>query len=283
MLVKEHLPLGRRGGHHPDRRRHPPEVVEEDRHRLPDRGQRVVDVQEVPGDVGEVLRVQAEVGVEVGDQGPRRIEPQPVAMLAQHRTAVGHRGRLADHDPGKQRVLDVDEGAESVPELGLQAADVVAAGDVGGPGDDGADLELVRVALVGERLHGGAEHLVALGVGGDERAVGDVVGAGPARRRLHPLALRPPVPRLDPAEPLQGAPHPVDGDRGAQEPVGVEQHRSQTDDPEVGGIVEADGEGDDKGDEQHRPGQRARGDLEGALLGAGGECRPGANRHRARF
>ena len=258
--VEEHLPLRRAGGHDPHRHRHLPDVVVEERHRLPDRvvPERLPDV--VPADPREVLRMDAVVGVEVGDQDLGEVE----ALLVEHAhhpaPAPVHRRRLPDHDARLERVFDVIEAAEPRPELLLQTSDVLPSGLVGLAGDDPDHLQLVRIVGVDDRLDRALEHVVRLGVGRDDRQVDVLQRVGAAFGAVLPAQL----------EPVRGhvAPHPHeravhaghDGDR-AQDPVGVEDQHGGGDQQRPARLED---DRDPRRREQHDPGDGARKRLERA-------------------
>ena len=84
----------------------------EHRHRLEDALQplRVGDV--VVGDVREVLRMDPEVRVQVGQNDAAGIEAHPVQLASQHRPAVRHGCGFPDDDPWKERILDMKERAK---------------------------------------------------------------------------------------------------------------------------------------------------------------------------
>ena len=130
-----------------------------------------------PGQVGEVLRVDAEVRVEVGDDDPMRVHPavpneEPIQVPATPR----HRAALADDDAGLERIEDVDELPELVAELFAQRADVGDPILVRLPGNDRADLPFPWPARLGERADRGPQLLERLGVGRDEGKMEDFVG-----------------------------------------------------------------------------------------------------------
>ena len=269
VLVQEHLPLRRSRGHHTDRGRHAPEVVEKHRNRLPDRREPVLRGAELERDVGEVLRVEPEVQVEIRDEGSGGVEPELVALGLEHRAAVGHRRGLAHDDAGQQRVLDVDERPKRSGELLAEAGHVLDAAGVGLAGDDRADAEVLRVALRREGGDGRVEHLEGLGVRRDEGALDHL---GRRRRsgrqgRLELLASLPPIDAFVRSKRAHRLPHASNRDRGPEQPVGVEEHRAQTQDPEHRRIVDPDREGGDHRREQDRPRERTGKDFQKPLLG----------------
>ena len=69
----------------------------------------VLDI--VVGDVGEVLAVHTEIRIEVGDDHVLGVKAHGIELPSEHRSAVGHSGRLAHHDAGEEWVLDMEEGA----------------------------------------------------------------------------------------------------------------------------------------------------------------------------
>ncbi len=269
VLVQEHLPLRGGGRHHPDRRRHAPEVVQEHRDGLPYRREPIRSGAELQRDVSEVLRVQTEIRVEVGHQRARRIESELVARGLEHRSAICHCRRLAHHDAGEQGVADVQEGAEPVAELVAQAGDVLDPAGVGFAGDDRADAQVLRVVLRNQGEDGCAENLVRLGVRRDERALHHLGRSGCSRgtRCLELLTALPPVDASVCLECAHRPAHAQHHDRRADQPVGVEQHRPNPEDPEHARVVEPDREGDDHGNEQGEPGERAGEDFKEPLLG----------------
>ena len=181
----------------------------------------------MPGDPGEVLRMHAVVGVQVGDQDLVEL----VALIGQdpdHPAAAPvHRRGLADHDAGLERVFHVIEAAQPATELRLQARDVLPAWLIGVARDDRHHLQLVRIVGVDDRLHRALEHVVGLGVGGDDREMDVTKGVSVLGCPLFD-AQRIPVANHVAAHPEQRAVHaPHDRDR-PDEPVDVEeQHRSR--------------------------------------------------------
>ena len=110
--------------------------------------------------------MDAEVGIEVGDDDAARVHPplaheQPIQVLA----APCHGAALADDDARLERIEDVDEVREGVAELLAQDADVLDAALVGLPRDDRDDLALRRPARLGQRPHRVPQLLERLGVG----------------------------------------------------------------------------------------------------------------------
>ena len=171
-----HLQLGQHRREQAQQQRRVPDVVVEIRDRLVQLGVAVRIGQVHVGQVGEVLGMHAEVGVEVGDQDPGGVQAalahqQPIQVAA----TPGHGARLADHDAGLERVEDVDEVGEGGAELLAQGADIGDPGVIGLAGDDRADLALGRPLGLGQCADRLAQLLERLGVGRDERKVGVVV------------------------------------------------------------------------------------------------------------
>ncbi len=169
--VKEHLPLRGARRHDPHRHRDLPDVVVKQGHRLPDRVVAQRRPGMVPADPGEVLRMDAVVGVQVGDQ--HLVEPVP--LLRQHpdhpASAPVHGGGFADDDPRLQRILDVVEAFQPAAELFFQPGHVLPARLVGLARNDADHRQLSGVVRIDDRLHGALEHVVRLRVGRDDAEV----------------------------------------------------------------------------------------------------------------
>ena len=118
----------------------------------------------VKADPREVLRMDAIVGIQVGDQHLAEV----VTLLGQHAdhpaSSPVHSGGLADHDSWLEWILDVIEASEAVAELLLQQGDVLPAGLVSLARDDPDHLQLGRIVGIHDRLHGLLEHVIGLGV-----------------------------------------------------------------------------------------------------------------------
>ncbi len=131
----------------------------------------VLDV--LVGHVGEVLRVDPEIRVQVGDDHVFRVEAHRLQLAAEDRAAVGHRRRLADHDARQQRVFDVQEGTQPATELLLEPVDVLPTRPVALSGDDRHHLVFRRVVGFGDRPDRLAKDLVGLGVGRNQDGMHD--------------------------------------------------------------------------------------------------------------
>ena len=81
----------------------------EHRDRLEDRLRPSFVGDVVIGHVGEVLAVDAEVRIEVGDDHVPGIKPHRLQLAAENWPAVGHRRRLPDDDSRQQGIFDVKE------------------------------------------------------------------------------------------------------------------------------------------------------------------------------
>ena len=179
--MSPHLDVGRAHGDQPDGQRALPQVVVEHRDRLV---QPVVAVgigHERIRQVAEVLPVDTVVRVQIRDDHLVGIEAQPGKLPVQPPSAIGHRARLANHDPRLERIEDVEEVAETRPEDLPQPDHVLAALEVGLAGDDRDHLEVARKVGLGQCLDGLVQLFIGLGVC---RNQGDVPDLAWVRQRL---------------------------------------------------------------------------------------------------
>ena len=184
--------------------------------------------------------------------------------------------------PGSNGSLMCRNSRNAVANSVAQTGNVLDAADVGLAGDDRADAKVRRVVLRRERRHRGAQHLVRLGVRRDQGAL-DHLGRSAAPsgsdasnswQRCHQSI------DLGRLERLQRPANASDGDRGPDQPVGIEQNGAQPEDPEHSRVVEPDRERGDHRDEQSEPRERAREDFKEPLLGMLRQRdRPGSRDH----
>src|SRR5438105_3107240 len=154
----------------------------------------------------------------------------------------------------------MNEGAELVRELLAQPSDILDAALVGDPRDDGAHAQIARIVLAGQSLHRRPQHLVALRVRRNERALHHLARPRRSLRQigLQQLAARPPVDRLRRLELLERPAHTTHRVRGTPEPIEIEHDGAYAEDPELAWVVQTDGECRDHRYEKHEPGERTR-------------------------
>ena len=227
--VKEHLPLRRGAGQDVDHRGHAPDVVMEHGNRLEEAIVAVVVLAVLPADTGQVLRMDAKVRVQVGDDHLPRVKAFLGDVVVEDGAAPGHCRRLAYDDARQHRVEDVPEPEESSAELVPQTPDIFDAVLVAGARDDGDHLSLRRVLGGGQRRNSRLQHFVALGVGRDEngvieiaRVIGDAILVRPGGRLQVETTLPPVDPSLlsDAAEGRSDAAH---HDDRSNQPVHIQQ------------------------------------------------------------
>ena len=163
--------------------------------------------------------MDAIVRIQVGDQDLAQVE----TLLGQHThhppTAPVHRRRLADHDSGLQRILDVVEAAQPARELLLEPRDVLPPWEVGLPGDDPDHLQVGWIVGIHDCLHCPLEHVIRLRVRRDHaevrvlqrivQAVLTLLDAEPQPVLLH-VQPHPAQRDVDPTHDSDRSEHPVD-------------------------------------------------------------------------
>ena len=189
----------------------------------------------MPADPCEVLLVDAIVGIEVGEQDSAQVVAGFSEDPDHPSTTPVHGRRLADHNAGLERVLDVIKAAQPVPEFLLESGDVLPAGLVGFAGDDADELQLVRVICVDDRLHRPFEHVVGLGVGRDHAQVEVLERVDITCRRLLAAHGEPVLFHVAP-HPQHGAVDAGHDPNGPQHPVGVEDQHHDRDEEGPGRV-----------------------------------------------